>query len=57
MLKESLHSMLPCDIPWNDPGHLIFFGFLYGVLAVIATGMGVATLMTLKKMIKGNAHH
>ena len=57
MLKESLHSMLPWDIPWNDPGHLIFFGFLYGVLAAMGTGIGVATLMTLKKMIRGDIHH
>ncbi len=58
-LKRSLSSMLPWDIPWYDPSHVIFFAALYGALAVIGVGLVSAALLTLKRMKSGghDSHH
>jgi hypothetical protein len=48
MLKgETLQSMLPQDIPWWRPDHAIFFGVLYGVLLVLASGVGLVIINSL----------
>ena len=46
---ETLHSMLPWDIPWWLPDHAIFFGVLYAVLVVLGTGLGVVVLKSLRE--------
>lgn len=41
---ETVQSMLPQDIPWWRPDYAIFFGFLYAVLMVIGSGLGLVVL-------------
>lgn len=41
---ETVQSMLPQDIPWWRPDYAIFFGFLYVVLIVIGSGLGLVVL-------------
>ncbi len=41
---ETVHSPLPMDLPWWQADHAVFFGVLYIVLGVIATGMGYCIL-------------
>ena len=41
---ETVQSMLPQDIPWLRPDYAIFFGFLYAVLIVIGSGLGLVVL-------------
>ena len=45
---ETVHSPLPQDIPWWSPDFAIFFGVLYLVLLVIASGLGVVLLRALR---------
>ena len=47
---ETIHSMLPQDIPWWMPDHAIFFGVLYAVLFVISTGLSIVLLRTLREL-------
>jgi hypothetical protein len=59
-LKRSLASMLPWDIPWYDPSHVVFFIAVYGALAVIGLGLAAAVLLTVKQLRKGEdvpEHH
>lgn len=58
-LKRSVSSMLPWDIPWYDPSHVVFFAALYGALAVIGFGLVAAAVLTIKRMKsgEGGAHH
>ena len=58
-LKRSLSSMLPWDIPWYDPSHVVFFAALYGALAVIGIGLLSALILTIKRLKSGGngAHH
>ena len=49
---ETVHSMLPQDLPWWAPDHAIFFGVLYTVLFVIGTGLGVVFLKSFIETIK-----
>lgn len=44
---ETVHSMLPQDLPWWMPDHAVFFGVLYGVLFIISSGLGVVILKSL----------
>ena len=44
---ETIHSMLPQDIPWWSPDHAIFFGILYAVLLTIFSGVGIVVLKSL----------
>lgn len=44
---ETVQSMLPQDIPWWAPDHAIFFGVLYLVILIIASGLGVVVLKSL----------
>ena len=56
-LQRSLASILPWDIPWNDPSHAVFFVALFGALGAIGMGLTAAlarTLMNLRK--KGSDH-
>ncbi|MDR2892657.1 MAG: hypothetical protein LBV80_06190 [Deltaproteobacteria bacterium] len=46
---ETLHSMLPQDIPWWMPDHVIFFGVLYAVLITLGIGLGVVAVKTLRE--------
>lgn len=58
-LKRSVSSMLPWDIPWYDPSHVVFFSALYGALAVIGIGLLSAFILTLKRLKskEDSAHH
>ncbi len=58
-LKRSLSSMLPWDIPWYDPSHVVFFAALYGALAVIGIGLLASVILTIKRLRSGeeNTHH
>lgn len=43
MLKgETIHSMLPTDIPWWQFDHALFFGFVYIVIGVLGIGLALA---------------
>jgi hypothetical protein len=44
---ETVHSMLPQDLPWWRPDHAIFFGVLYAVILVIGSGLGVVFFKSL----------
>ena len=56
---ETLHSLLPQDVPWFLPDHAIFFGALYAVLFVIGSGLGYVVLKSLRDASKGghDSHH
>ncbi len=58
-LKRSLSSMLPWDVPWYDPSHVVFFAALYGALAVIGVGLISAVILTIKRLKSGEneSHH
>jgi len=49
---ESVHSLLPQDLPWWRPDHAIFFGVLYAVLIVLGSGLGVVFVKSLLQSIK-----
>lgn len=46
---ETVHSPLPQDIPWWSPDFAIFFGVLYLVLFVIASGVGYVLVRAAKE--------
>lgn len=50
---ETVHSVLPQDIPWFLPDHAIFFGVLYAVLFVIGSGLGYVVLKSVRDAAKG----
>lgn len=57
---ETLHSMLPWDIPWWMPDHAIFMGVLYLVLGIVGTGVAVVVLKSLYDVScskNHDAHH
>lgn len=56
---ESIHSMLPWDIPWWTTDHTVFFGVLYIVLSIIGTGVGIVVLKSIWDTMrgKGGSHH
>ncbi len=55
---ETLHSMLPWDIPWWMPDHAIFFGVLYLALGIVGTGVGIVVLKTIiEHRCGGGDHH
>lgn len=56
-LKRSVASMLPWDIPWYDPSHVVFFAALYSVLGVLAVGLLWALIATLRRLKKDESHH
>ncbi|MDD2219100.1 MAG: hypothetical protein PHO79_00975 [Desulfoplanes sp.] len=43
---ETVHSMLPQDLPLWAPDHVVFFGVLYTVLFVICVGLGIVFLQS-----------
>lgn len=51
---ETIHSMLPWDIPWWMPDHFVFFGVLYLVLATLGLGATLVVAKTLKDMKAGH---
>lgn len=58
-LKRSVSSMLPWDIPWYDPSHVVFFAALYAALSVIGIGLVSALIITIARLKSGggNSHH
>lgn len=55
---ETVHSVLPQDIPWFMPDHAIFFGVLYAVLFVIGSGLAYVFLKSIRDAAKGcGGHH
>ncbi len=53
---ETIHSMLPQDIPWWRPDHAVFFSVLYIVIATICSGVGIVFLRTLYHTFLHNKH-
>ena len=51
---ETVQSMLPQDLPWWRPDYAIFFGFLYAVLLVIGSGLGLVLLNSVLQHFKKN---
>lgn len=51
---ETIHSMLPWDIPWWMPDHFVFFGVLYLVLATLGLGLALVVGKTLKDAKAGH---
>ncbi len=49
---ETIHSMLPQDIPWWLPDHAIFFGVLYIVILTIGTGVSLVFFKSLLEYLK-----
>ena len=55
---ETIHSALPQDIPWFLPDHAIFFGVLYGVLAVLGAGLAYVIVKSARDASKCcGGHH
>ncbi|MDQ7031231.1 MAG: hypothetical protein Q9M37_00720 [Desulfonauticus sp.] len=54
---ETVHSMLPQDIPWWSPDYAIFFGVLYAVLLTIGSGVGLVVLRSLIQTWKEQRHN
>jgi hypothetical protein len=50
---ETVHSMLPQDIPWFLPDHAIFFGVFYAVLGVIGLGLAHVAVKSLRQACRG----
>ena len=53
---ETIHSMLPWDIPWWMPDHAVFFGVLYLVLVVLGAGVNAVVGKSLLEARKGTGH-
>ncbi|GAB6888263.1 hypothetical protein JCM13304A_17620 [Desulfothermus okinawensis JCM 13304] len=49
---ETIHSMLPQDLPWWRPDHAIFFGIVYIILMVIGSGVGLVVFKSLIEVFK-----
>ncbi|WP_462323499.1 hypothetical protein [Desulfoplanes sp.] len=49
---ETVHSMLPQDLPLWAPDHAVFFGVLYTVLFVIGSGLGIVFLQSFLETLK-----
>ncbi|MDR0828095.1 MAG: hypothetical protein LBN33_09540 [Desulfovibrio sp.] len=45
---ETIHSLLPQDIPWYLPDHAIFFGVFYAVLTAIGIGLAYVVIKSLR---------
>ena len=56
-LARSIQSLLPWDIPWNDPSHAVFFVAFYGALGAIGMGTMVALGRTLLNLFKKDSDH
>lgn len=57
---ETIHSVLPQDLPWWEPDHFVFFSILYLVLLGIASGLGYclvrSVMETLREASRGHQH-
>jgi hypothetical protein len=54
---ETVHSPLPQDLPWFDPGHFVFFSVTYLVLIIIGAGLGYCVMKAWKdSCCKDDAH-
>jgi hypothetical protein len=49
---ETVQSPLPQDLPWWNPDQAIFFGVLYAVVLVLASGVGVTILKSISDTLK-----
>ena len=56
-LARSISSLLPWDIPWDDPSHAVFFIAFYGALGAISLGLMVALGRTLLDLFKKSSGH
>lgn len=55
---ETVHSILPQDVPWFLPDHAIFFGVFYAVLLVIGGGLGFVFMKSIRDCSKDcSGHH
>lgn len=54
---ETIHSMLPQDLPWWMPDHFVFFSSLYLVLGIIGIGMGYVVYKSYLDSQKEPSHH
>lgn len=53
----NLRSPLPWDLPLWMPDHVIFFGVLYLILAVLGIGLALVVYNTMKDLKKENPEH
>jgi len=53
---ETIHSILPQDLPWWQPDHFVFFSILYLVLLGIVGGMGYCVVKATLETFWGNSH-
>ncbi|MFP4168177.1 MAG: hypothetical protein ACLFSY_04925 [Desulfonatronovibrionaceae bacterium] len=49
---ETIQSPLPQDLPWWNPDHFVFFGVLYAVILVLASGLGVTILKSISDTLR-----
>jgi len=49
---ETIHSMLPQDLPWWRPDYAVFFGVLYTVLLILGSGLGVVFVKSIMQTLK-----
>jgi len=49
---ETVQSPLPQDLPLWNPDHVVFFGVLYVVILVLASGVGVTILKSISDTLK-----
>jgi len=54
---ETIHSMLPQDIPWFLPDHAIFFGATYAVLTVLGVGLGYVIFKSMRDAARDGGYH
>jgi hypothetical protein len=58
---ETLHSVLPWDIPWFMPDHAVFLSVLYMVLGILGMAVGFAAakafIETLAEPPGAHGHH
>ncbi len=45
---ETIQSILPWDLPWWMPDHVVFMGAFYMSLILIGAGVGYVVIKSLK---------
>jgi len=54
---ETIQSILPQDIPWWMPDHVIFMGAFYLTLILIGAGVGYVILKSIKDSLSDDEHN
>ncbi|CAM2057793.1 conserved hypothetical protein [Desulfovibrionales bacterium] len=48
---ETIHSLLPWDLPWWIPSHAIFFGVLFITVGFIGIGVTIVIIKSFYKTV------